>query len=259
MNELPKPPRQLMKLAGLLKRKKYRRLENLSTAEGVKLIEEALAAEVPLHSAFFTREAASESAALVDRLGKAGAEVFALSPAELERISSLKSPPGSLIIYRTNFAPPEKDSSFILALHQISDPGNLGTIIRSADWFGIRKIMLSPSSAELHNPVVVRGSMGAVFRLPVETDVDLVEAVENLKREGNRVIIAAARGGTPPRRISGKIILILGDEQGRLPAEIEGLADDRITIPRLGEGESLNLAAAGSIMMYELTLMADEK
>ncbi len=254
MNELPKPPRNLIKLAGLLKRKKYRRLEKLSTAEGVKLITEALLAGIPLHSGYFTGETAQEHPQLVKKVRDARTEAFALSPGELARISTLKTPPGCMVIYRTDFQLPARESGLVVALHQISDPGNLGTILRSADWFGVSKVLLSKGSAELHNPAVVRGSMGAAFRLPVEEDMDLLTALQELKRGGLRLIIPALRGGISPRRIEGDAALIMGDEQGRLPEAITALADEIFSIPKLGKGESLNLSVACSILLYEMTL-----
>lgn len=250
MRALDKPPRARTKLVASLKHKKYRRLENLSTVEGNKLISEALSADIPLHSAYFTLRAIEEFTSLAEKLSERGTEVFSISPGEMERISPLKSPPGCLLVYRTGFRLKEIERGLVLGLHRISDPGNLGTILRTADWFGVSRVLLAPESAELHNPLTVRGSMGAVFRLPIVESADLPLEAEKLKKEGYRIIISAAHGGVPAVKMSGKTALFLGDEQGNLPDEIAELADSTITIPRRGGGESLNIAVACGILLY---------
>jgi TrmH family RNA methyltransferase len=253
IKQLPKPTRAQSKLVTSLKHKKYRRLERFSTVEGSKLIEEAISAGVPLHSAYFTLESAQENADLVENLQRFDIEVFNCSPGEMERMSSLKTPPGCLLVYKTDFQPKTRKGNLILGLYQISDPGNLGTLIRSADWFGVSSILLSKDSAELHNPATVRGSMGAVFRIPVETEVDLGERIRFLKKSGWKIVLTVTRQGDPPIALSCQTVLVMSDEYGRLPAKIEEMADYRFTIPRKGEGESLNLAVAGSIVMYVLS------
>jgi TrmH family RNA methyltransferase len=253
MTTLPKPPASLFKLALSLKQKKYRTLERLSTAEGAKLIEEALSAEVPLHSAFFTKDGADDYRKLVEKILQQGIPVYSLAPSDMAKISALKTPPGALVIFNTGFRPKERKGNLRLALYQISDPGNLGTVLRTADWFGANKVYLSEGSVELFNPAVVRGSMGAIFRLPVECDVDVNAKILESKLQGWKVAIAETRGGFSPSPTKGKILLILSDELGRLPAEIVKKADIRYTIPRLGRGESLNLASACGIILYAIT------
>ena len=256
--DLVKPPAKLLKLSGLLKKAKYRRQEQLSIAEGDKLIGEALAAGIPLHSAFFTKNAVDEHNHLLSKLQTTGIKVYHLSPSEMERMSPLKSPPGCLAIYRTDFAPIAKGGDLALGLYGISDPGNLGAILRSADWFGVSKVYLSESCAELHNPTAVRGSMGAVFRLSVETGVNLIDRIPELKKEGWRIITSITRGGECPRNIPGKKLLVMCDEQGRLPEEIDTLTDARFTIPRFGGGESLNVGAACGIILYALNKITEK-
>ena len=253
MARLQKVTLSQIKLTASLKKKKYRRLESLSIAEGSKLAAEALKAGIPVHSVFFTAEAAEEHSGLVELIMQRQIAVFSCSPSDMVRMCWLKTPPGCLLVYKTDFQPPSREGGLLLGLYQISDPGNLGTIIRTADWFGAGKILLSEGSAELHNPAVVRGSMGSVFRIPVKAGVDLSSEAENLKRSGYKIAIAVTKGGKPPFALSNKSALIMGDEMGRLPAEIEGMADISITIPRRGGGDSLNLAAACSILLYVLT------
>ena len=251
--DLPRIGRALSKLIMSLKRKKYRQLEGLSTAEGVRLIEEALNAGVPLHSAVFTQDGAENNPNLIESIAASNIEIFKTAPAEMERLSPLKSPPGCLLVYKTDYEPAAREGNLIVGCHKISDPGNLGTVIRAADWFGVSKVLLSEESAELHNPSTVRGSMGSVFRMPSESGIDLTARITELKSEGYKAAVALTRGGEKPQRTDDKTILITGDEYGELPPEIEQSADYRFTIPKRGQGESLNLAAAASILLYAMT------
>jgi len=251
--EYPHLPRPLTKLVMSLKRKKYRMEEGLSTAEGFRLIEEALKEKVPLHSAFFTLEALQQLKETVVKITSQGIKVYKVSPGEMERLSPLKTPPGSLIVYETNFTPAPRKGNIIVALYKISDPGNLGTVIRTSDWFGAVKVILSQESAELHNPSTVRGSMGAIFRIPVETEVDLPAELHRLKSLGYKIAVALTRGGQKPFRIKEDVILVTGDEYGELPEEVVSLANYKLTIPQKGGGESLNLASAVSILLYAMT------
>lgn len=253
MTEFNKPSRALTSLVMSLKRKKYRQQEGLSTVEGIRLIEEALKENILLHSAFFTLEAVESCAEIIAALGKKGVEVYKVSPGEMERLSPLKTPPGLLIVYRTDFIPPEREGNVTSALYKISDPGNLGTIIRTSDWFGVTKVILSEESAELHHPSTVRGSMGSVFRMPVEQGVDLMQELANLHEAGYKIALGSTRGGQKPFRVNDDVVLVTGDEYGALPEEIEAMADYRLTIPQKGGGESLNLASAVSILLYAMT------
>ena len=253
MTEFNKPSRALISLVMSLKRKKYRLMEKLSIAEGSRLIEEALQENIPLHSAFFTLPAVESCAGSITAIMEKGGEVYKVSPGEMERLSPLKTPPGSLIVYRTDFTPPERKGKVSIALHKISDPGNLGTIIRTADWFGVTKVILSEESTELHNPSTVRGSMGSIFRMTVDRSVDFVQELANHKEAGYIIAMGVTRGGKNPFRLNEDVILVTGDEYGTIPEEIEAMADHRFTIPQQGGGESLNLASAVSILLYAMS------
>ena len=257
--KLTKPTLSNIKLVSSLKQGKYRRMYKLSIAEGIRLVEEALNASIPLHSAYVTSEVSDINPEIVERLLKKDCPVYHCAPSEMERISTLKTPPGCLLVYQTYFQPKEREGNLTLGLFRISDPGNLGSILRTADWFGVSKVLLSKESAELHHPGTVRGSMGAVFRLPVIAEVDLMEEINELVNQGYKLVVSQTRGGCKPFAVEGKILLILGDELGALPAEIAEAADFHFTIPRIGGGESLNLASACSILLYALTNENDSR
>jgi len=254
MTNLQRPTNALLKTATSLKQKKYRKLERLSTAEGFKLLEEAIDAGIPIQSAYFIQKAIDDQPDLLQKYISAGIECYRISPSEMERMSPLKTPPGCLIVYSTEYEIEPKSEGIILGIHKISDPGNLGAILRTAEWFGVSRVLLAPESAELHNPSTVRGSMGAVFRLPIKEDVDLEKETAALKKKGYSIVIPQTRGGTSPHPVEGKTAFFIGDEQGNMPADILTHADEFITIPRYGSGgESLNIGIACGIMLYALT------
>lgn len=250
---MQKAPRSILQLAASLKHKKYRQSEGLSIAEGAKLTTEALKSGVPARFALFTAEAAEKFTDLVNDLTMKGVDSFIIGPGEMKRVSPVKSPSGCVLVYRTDFQPPERSSGLILGLYRVSDPGNLGSLLRTADWLGISRVALSTMSAELHNPATVRGSMGAVFRLPVECNVNIIKYAVSLKSEGWRIVIPHTQNGDKPKAVGSRTALFMGDEQGQLPVSLVELADYVFTIPRRGKGESLNLAAAGAILLYAMS------
>ncbi len=251
--QYPKPSRATVKLAMSLKRKKYREIEKMSTIEGRKLIEEALNSSIPLYAAFFTIDAIRTNQDLVSKIASRNVKLYRVSPGEMERLSPLKSPPGCLAIYQSDFIIPVRRGNIITALYKISQPGNLGSVIRTADWFGVAKVILSDESAELHNPSTVRGSMGAVFRMPIERYDDFSEIILKLKEQNHKIALSVTRGGINPQPLPGKVVLVTGDEQGTLPQKVADLADVKFTIPKYGKGESLNLASAVSVILYAMT------
>ena len=139
-----------------------------------------------------------------------------------------------------------------LYLDNVRDPGNLGSMLRAADWFGLKNIALSPACADPYNPKVVRGGMGAHFHLNVHRNIPL----SNLKKSGKK-IIAAVQDSTPISELdvkeSEEWCLVMGSEADGISEESRSLADQFVSIPRTGEAESLNVAVATGILLYQLT------
>jgi TrmH family RNA methyltransferase len=132
----------------------------------------------------------------------------------------------------------------------LQDPGNLGTLVRSADAFGATGMMLLPGTVSLWNPKALRASSGSAFRLPVVT-LSPGDAFATLRAHGVRTIAAVARDGEDDADLRGPTALLVGNEGAGLPEEWIAEADARVTIPIAGQVESLNAAIAGSLLLYE--------
>jgi len=229
-----------------LRHKKFRDTEGVFVAEGPKLVQELLqSSNTVVINGFATRDWLIENETLLrekNAFAEAGIQ-------ELERISFLSSPAKVLAVFRKPVFPdPVKPSGITLLLDNIQDPGNLGTIIRTADWFGVKRIICSPDTADLFNPKVVQSTMGSIIRV----EVLYQDLMEYLKVHPAIPTFAAVLDGealSEPVRISEAIILIGNESRGIRP-ELSILADKRIRIPGSGPADSLNAAVAAGIILF---------
>ena len=179
-------------------------------------------------------------------------DVFIASPSEFERISLLKSPQGILVVLKNTFSETNKldSTKSILVLDNIQDPGNLGTILRTADWFGINQIYCSQNTVDFLNPRVVQASMGSLFRLTINYG----DLTEFLSKQTLPFYGALLEGESCYKsKIKESAILIIGNEGSGLSKEIITQIQHPITIPRTGNGESLNVAVACGILLSQWT------
>lgn len=234
-----------------LQHKKFRDEEGLFVAEGPKLVKELLEGNV-----FSCRNIY----ALPEWIGQAddslknsfGSKMEPIKDFELEKISSLSKANLVLAVFEKKKATdaPVFTNKITLVLDDIQDPGNLGTIIRIADWFGIENIICSLQTADMYNPKVVQSTMASLQRVNlVYTNVEAW-----LQQQAGIKKYAAALNGEPLKNFSSlkEAILIIGNESKGISDAIMKLADKKITIPRIGEAESLNAAVATGIILYEM-------
>ena len=231
-----------------LGQKKSRDIENRFIAEGPKLVNELLRAEnCRIIQLFALKEWIDEN----PNVGN-DTDIIEISGAELEKISQLTTPNHVVaVIEKIQWKKdPEIKESISLALDTIQDPGNMGTIIRLADWFGIKNIFCSTDCADVYNPKVVQASMGSISRVRVEYTDILSWLTEN-----NDVHIYAAvlngRDITKMEKIKEGVIVI-GNESKGINEEMLKLANVQITIPGKGKAESLNAAVATGIILSHL-------
>jgi TrmH family RNA methyltransferase len=146
---------------------------------------------------------------------------------------------------------PAAVSGITLVLDTIQDPGNMGTIIRTAEWFGVQQIICSEGTVDCYNPKVIQSTMGSIFRMPVFYE-DIMEWVAQLK---DIPVLATSLGGDPmkPGRPGKDLVVIIGNESAGIRPALQAMATQRWLIPRHGEAESLNAAVATGIMLYALT------
>ncbi|MGA3036739.1 MAG: RNA methyltransferase [Vulcanimicrobiaceae bacterium] len=236
-----------------LLRRKGRREHGLFLLEGPSLLEEALDSRLQLLEIRATAEAAQAAAPLVQRARTAGAELVEVSTRALERLSDLDSPPGIVAVARMRSQPLDELLALpglLLLLAGVADPGNAGTLVRTAEAFGAAGVIFGEGGVEPYNPKVVRAAMGSLFRLPHGT----AGAAELAAGAGQaaRPIIAADRDGTPLPEFTfpPNPVVAIGSERGGVEAWLPR-SDARVAIPHAGPTESLNAGIAGAIVLYE--------
>jgi TrmH family RNA methyltransferase len=231
-----------LKLITSLSQKKYRQKHHLFIAEGIKVVNELLNSSLEVEILFCADD--FKTAISEDKITR-------ISELELKKISSLKSPNKVLGIFKI---PEEKlleNSGLILALDAINDPGNLGTIIRLCDWFGISQLICSKDTVDCYNQKVVQASMGSLTRISIHyTDLEDYVSTTNLP-----TFIADMDGENIYKTILPKEgIIILGNEANGVSKEVKKQIQRTISIPRFGktqETESLNVATAAAILLSE--------
>jgi TrmH family RNA methyltransferase len=238
-----------IRLIQQLSLKKFRQKYGLFLVEGDKLVRELLASSWKIHKIYAVADWIADTQAIwPDECPLPQA----LSEKELERASAQKNPNRCLAIVEIPKSPHNKASheGWTLALDRIRDPGNLGTIIRTADWFGIENLVCSPDCVDLFNSKVVQASMGSLFRVLVSYQ-DLAEFFDQDKR---MIYAASLQGENLEQSLNAdKGILLLGNEsQGIAPELMEGVHYS-IRIPGSGSAESLNASIAAAILMYQVS------
>jgi TrmH family RNA methyltransferase len=229
-----------IKLITRLNQKKYRQQERLFIAEGLKTVNELLNSSLKLHHVFTTRsfnfDAKSETS---------------VTEAELKKISFLSTPNQALAIFEIPESKPIQDNQLIIALDDVRDPGNLGTIIRLCDWFGIQDLVCSASTVDCYNPKVIQATMGSITRV----NVSYVNLEAFLKNNEMDVFGAFMDGNNIYKtNLPNQGILVLGNEANGISPAIEACLDNKLSIPRFGDlqtTESLNVATATAILLSE--------
>jgi len=228
-----------------LHHKKNRMEHRRFIVQGSKLVAELLGSSFAVESIHATAEAA-------DRMRLPNAEV--LPDHELARLGTLEH--GNEVVAVVHMPTwPELGSldtdELVLALDGISDPGNLGTVLRIADWFGIGRVLCSTDSVDVFNPKCVQSSMGSIFRVQVHY-VDLPERLAALRAKGAALHIASMEGrAVTAMQLKRPTVLVLGSESHGVSAAVRALQGELVAVPRYGQAESLNVAMAASALCME--------
>jgi TrmH family RNA methyltransferase len=231
-----------IKLITSLQQKKYRKQEQLFFAEGVKVVQELLHSNFELQDLFTTKQ---------DFLTVPKDKVHAISEAELKKISVLTTPNTCLAVFKIPKAKEMVEKGLIVALDDVRDPGNLGTIIRLCDWFGIETLFCSEESVDIYNPKVVQATMGSISRVNV-----VYGNLETFLSQTKLPIFGTFMDGKNiyQEELPKEGIIIMGNEANGISTSVEKLVSDRIAIPRFGNlqvTESLNVATATAIILSE--------
>ncbi|NMH27205.1 TrmH family RNA methyltransferase [Flavobacterium silvaticum] len=225
-----------------LKLKKYREQEKRFTAEGVKVISELLLAGFKVEAIYVTETLFGEFPKI---------ETEYVTAAELSKMTALSTANNCLAVFEMPDAKPVEYSGLIVALDEIRDPGNLGTIIRLCDWFGINQLVCSPGTADIYNPKVVQATMGSLSRVNI-----VYSDLTTFLIQSEMSIFGTFMDGKNiyEQELPSSGIIVMGNEANGISAEIEKLATERISIPRFGnlqQTESLNVATATAIVLSE--------
>ncbi|PTX63571.1 TrmH family RNA methyltransferase [Kordia periserrulae] len=234
-----------IKIITSLHQKKYRKSTGLFVAEGKKVIQEFLDSSFELDTLFTTDEFLFEE----------NVDATLVSEAELKKVSFLKTPNKALALFKIHEATFSQQKGLIVVLDAIRDPGNLGTIIRLCDWFGVKQLVCSETTVDCYNPKVIQATMGSLTRVEVVyTDLSTYLSETNLP------IFGAFMDGTNVYKtnLPKDGILVMGNEANGVSEEISTFITEKIAIPRFGDfqqTESLNVAMATGILLNEFKRM----
>jgi TrmH family RNA methyltransferase len=250
----------LVKRVRALADRKYRRRESAFVVQGIQPVWQAVEAgadiEVLIVAPDLLRHAGA--AAMVATQEAAGVRVARMSGELFGRIADRDGPSGLAAIVRSAYVEladlPVGDGSLFAALHQPGNPGNVGTIVRTASAVSADGVILIGPSADPYDPAAVKASMGAIFTVPVATVSSATEFVDWARQRAVAVAAASARGSVSywSAELALPLALLLGSEGAGLPDGLLAAADTRVAIPMTGTAESLNLAVAAGVLLYEV-------
>lgn len=252
---------KLIKEIASLKQRKYRDKLGLFVAEGVRLVEECKSANWPVQMCIYTEEAAARerTKAIIDRLSITSCRMIIVSEDIYNKISDTEQPQGIMAVIKKHkygieqlLAPQDKMSLFVV-LDSIQDPGNIGTIIRTADAAGCTGVITLKGSADVFATKTVRATMGSLFHLPVIEGVSPTELIFTFKQAGIKLMATCLDQSQAYYRtdFNYPVAIILGNEGQGISPELISAADSRLIIPLIGQAESLNVAVAAGVILYE--------
>jgi len=240
----------------LVGRASARQAERAFVAEGAKVVGEALEAPGGVESLLFDpATAGAVEAAVIERAVTAGCAVFELAPGVLARVAGTVTPQPLLAVVPALDRPLRQlaRDGVIVVCSEVRDPGNLGTVLRSADAAGARGVVCAEGTVDPYNPKCVRASAGALFHVPLVVGGNTLQVLGELGTWGLHRLGASARVGTSlwGSDLTRPLALVLGNEARGLPAGVEAALDGHVTIPIEGRAESLNVGMAATVLVYE--------
>lgn len=236
----------------LLGRAKERREAGAFVIEGVRLVEEATNSNWEFRLALYDESISERGKSQVEGLKSRGVDVEMISESLMKSLSETETPQGILAVIEFTNLPIPNLSSFVLIPDQIRDPGNLGTLLRTAAATGVQAVLIPPETTDAFAPKVVRAGMGAHFRLPIHSMT--WEEITQMSKSANLQIFLADMDGKScwETDLRQPLALIVGGEAEGASEEARKLANQPISIPMMGKMESLNAGVAGSVLMFEV-------
>jgi len=245
-----------LKYYSSLLQKKVRQKERKFLVEGVKLIKEGLNSNLKCEIILHTKSFFDDNKQFFEKGILPADRIEVLKSLDFNKLTDTKTPQEVAAVFQM----PNKISGTLLsgklicALENISDPGNLGTILRNCDWFGIEQVILDGNCAEVYNPKVIRASAGSVFHLDIFEQDDFYNFLKLQKQSGYQILCADLDGQNIYNyKQAGKEIIVLANEANGPTKNLLDISDTKVTIPKRGKAESLNVASASAVILSELT------
>lgn len=249
--------RRVKWVKALQTKRNARHEEGAFVIEGVRLAREAVASQLPVNLVLHTDHLGARERGLVNNLARLGAEVEVVSDSVMAACSSTESPPGLLVVLPTPAIPSPEQLSLALVADRIADPGNLGTILRTALATDVEAFFLTKGSVDPFNPKVVRSAMGAHFHMPIE----ILEPRTIAQRlDGLEIWIAETDQGMLYHEVNWRqpIALIIGGEAHGPQQALRAMAKGQVHIPMKGSSDSLNAAIAAAVILFEIVRQRGE-
>ena len=254
-----KENKQIKQIKKLSSSASFRHKEGLFLAEGLRLCTDALKSGAKVQSAFFSETFARRNPDFTQVARREAGTAYLLKDSIFSAVSDTKTPQGVLFVIKTLDKTIDfdkmKDNGKVLAIENIQDPVNLGTILRSAEALGVDAVVLSRGCCDVYSPKVTRGSMGAVFRLRFAVTDHLPALIHLFNETGTSYAAVLEKGACalPDCDFSGKVLAVVGNEGNGIMSETVSACTHKVYIPMTGGAESLNVSAAASILIWEMT------
>lgn len=248
----------IIKHLNKLQQKKFRKEEKEFIVEGIKGVLDALNSQMEVILIIVDGKLRDEIEFknIIEKAQEKDVQVEFCGRNDIDKIKTTETFPGVLaIIEQTEFLLEDVVDGPIICLDSVKDPGNLGTIIRTADWFGFKNILLSEDTVDVYNPKTVRSTMGSIFHLNIAKTSNLLHSLEKLKKDFGYKIYALDLDGESHKKMKSenKAIYIFGSESQGVSENLEKIIDKSYSIHGSGEAESLNVAISAAIIMDRLS------
>jgi RNA methyltransferase, TrmH family len=246
-----------LKYYSSLLKKDFRDDQKKFLVEGEKLILEALNSGLECETIICKNVFSEDNDESVRSFAKRVGRIEIISEKEFQKVQATVNSQGIIGVFKKKPTSVSSDTikgKLIVTLDSINDPGNVGTIIRNADWFGVKEILLSENCADIYNPKTIRASAGSIYHLNIIIENNLILCLTSLKQKGYLILCADINGKNiyDYSKINKEIIVFSSEANG--PSnELLQIADERMTVPKKGKAESLNVASASAVILSELT------
>ena len=253
-----KDNKRIKYIAKLTASSSFRRREEAFVCEGLRLCEDALRSGCRILTAVFSDSFIGKHADFADKAAAAADSAITVTDSIFCGLSDTKTPQGVLFVIKTLDKSPDfdkiKQNGIVFALESIQDPTNLGTVLRTAEAFGIDAVILSDDCCDIYSPKVLRGAMGAVFRIPFITVPDMAAYIRAFNAFGHSFAAVLEPDSLSLReaQMTAPILAVVGNEGNGLSDEVIAACTHKLFIPMDGSAESLNASVAASIIMWEM-------